>query len=85
MISYDQFSNIMLQDAVERRLVVVDGVCYYHDIPLGLYLLRGDSAVLMGQLDSMRVADVMKEVDLAELEQLRNQTNAWDFDSDLIA
>ncbi|KAL7581772.1 hypothetical protein ACA910_022305 [Epithemia clementina (nom. ined.)] len=86
MISYDQFSNMILQDAVERRVVIADGVCYYHDIPLGLYILRGDSTVLMGQLDMMRESHSMKEVELDELENLSKQQDAvWDFDSDLIA
>jgi U6 snRNA-associated Sm-like protein LSm1 len=44
--SFDQFSNIVLEDTVER--VVVDRA--YADLPLGLYLVRGENVVLMGEL-----------------------------------
>jgi small nuclear ribonucleoprotein (snRNP)-like protein len=63
--SFDQFSNLLLQDTVERRMVVVDDknvdnasvgdatpTCFYHDIPLGVFIVRGDSVVLMGQVSS---------------------------------
>ena len=43
--SFDQFSNIVLSDAVER--IVVDR--QYGDIPLGLYLVRGENVVLMAR------------------------------------
>ena len=77
---------MILQDAAERRVVVENGVCYYHDIPLGLYILRGDSTVLMGQVDLTTETQLMRKVELDELESLRKQQSAtWDFDSDLIA
>jgi hypothetical protein len=35
-----------------KRLVVKeDTCCYYTDIQLGLYLIRGDATVLMGEVD----------------------------------
>jgi len=89
MISYDQFSNLILEDAAERRVVVANGICHFANIPLGLYIVRGDSLVLMGQMDSMRESHVMKEVSLEELEKIREQASkeetVWDFDSDLVA
>lgn len=89
MISYDQFSNLILQDASERRVVVANGICHYANIPLGLYIVRGDSVVLMGQVDAMREPNVMKEVSLAELDAIRKESGesetVWDFDSDLVA
>ncbi len=44
--SFDQFSNIVLEECVER--VVVDSS--YADVPLGLYVVRGENVVLMGDL-----------------------------------
>mmetsp|Transcript_19442 Transcript_19442/g.46042 ORF Transcript_19442/g.46042 Transcript_19442/m.46042 type:complete len:89 (-) Transcript_19442:136-402(-) len=88
MVSYDQFSNVILNDAVERRVVVAQGICHYSDIPLGLYIVRGDSIVLLGQIDAMREPQVMKEVSLEELDAIREQSTeatTWDFDSDLVA
>ena len=44
--TFDQFSNIVLEEAVER--VVVERA--YADVPLGLYIVRGENVVLMGAL-----------------------------------
>ena len=84
--SLDQFSNMVLEDTAERRVLNVkvrvkskggDGhgdeglmkstrsgngnsnkskgevrtICYYTDIQLGLYLVRGDSMVLLGEVE----------------------------------
>ena len=43
--SFDQFSNIVLSDAVER--IIVDR--QFGDIPLGLYIVRGENVVLMAR------------------------------------
>mmetsp|Transcript_62485 Transcript_62485/g.152122 ORF Transcript_62485/g.152122 Transcript_62485/m.152122 type:complete len:264 (+) Transcript_62485:213-1004(+) len=78
--SFDQFSNMVLDDACERKMHVdlSDGITYYADIPLGLYVVRGDSVVLLGQIgdgkfdedpslnDKMKSS--MKMIDLDELE-----------------
>lgn len=45
--SFDQFANLVLEHAVER--IIVGNL--YSDIPLGIYLLRGENLVLMGQVD----------------------------------
>lgn len=90
LASYDQFSNMILQDSVERRIVTFQGVCCYHDVPLGTYIVRGDSMVFMGQLNVMKEQMVMREVRLEELEKIEQQEAGqeplnWDFDADLIA
>jgi len=93
--SFDQFSNFVLLDAVERRIlsvperVVSEGgdstavTLYYHDIPLGLYVVRGDSVVLLGQVEGggehtdqgqgRPGGFAMKEVSLQELEELEER------------
>uniref|UniRef100_A0A7S0N6E1 U6 snRNA-associated Sm-like protein LSm1 n=1 Tax=Pyramimonas obovata TaxID=1411642 RepID=A0A7S0N6E1_9CHLO len=45
--SFDQFANLVLEDAYER-IIVGD---QYGDIPLGLYIIRGENVVLLGQID----------------------------------
>ena len=58
MRSFDQFSNVVLEDAVERRVVIPakEGVnAVYGDAPLGLYVVRGDSIVLLGEVDEFVV------------------------------
>jgi U6 snRNA-associated Sm-like protein LSm1 len=81
---------MILQETVERRIVNAGGICYYHDVPLGVYVLRGDSMVLMGQLNEMQERAVMREISLDELERMeqaetREKPLVWDFDNDLVA
>ncbi|XP_055825670.1 sm-like protein LSM1B [Solanum dulcamara] len=45
--SFDQFANAVLESACERA-IVGDLYC---DIPLGLYIIRGENVVLIGELD----------------------------------
>eukprot|EP00965_Chrysotila_dentata_P234568 6200253-Pleurochrysis_carterae.AAC.4 len=46
MRSFDQYANIVLEHAVERVIV---GKCF-SDVPLGLYVIRGENVVLLGQV-----------------------------------
>ncbi|KAL9271456.1 Sm-like protein [Drosera capensis] len=46
--SFDQFANVVLEAAFERVIVGV----HYCDIPLGLYIIRGENVVLIGELDT---------------------------------
>ncbi|KAH9919867.1 uncharacterized protein B0H18DRAFT_981749 [Fomitopsis serialis] len=48
MAGYDQKSNVVLSDSKERVYSMDDGV---EEIPLGLYLVKGDQIVLIGELD----------------------------------
>ncbi|KAL7749941.1 hypothetical protein RI367_004817 [Sorochytrium milnesiophthora] len=45
--SYDQFANLVLQDTVER--IYVDDC--YGDIERGVFLIRGENVVLLGELN----------------------------------
>lgn len=45
--SFDQYANIVLEGASER----VNVGDLYSDIPLGLYIIRGENVVLIGELD----------------------------------
>ncbi|XP_019223548.1 PREDICTED: sm-like protein LSM1B isoform X2 [Nicotiana attenuata] len=44
--SFDQFANAVLEGACDR-VIVGDLYC---DIPLGLYIIRGENVVLIGEL-----------------------------------
>ena len=46
--SFDQFANLVLEGAVERVIV---GTLYAED-PLGLYVVRGENVVLLGDIDA---------------------------------
>ena len=67
MRCFDQFSNVVMEDTYERH--IVDGL--YGDIPLGLYMIRGDSIVLAGELDTER-EEGLKQVSVrCDLNHLR--------------
>lgn len=85
--SFDQFSNMVLEEASERKVYRdTDGVFYFADVPLGVYIVRGDSMVLLGQAAP---DDGMKEVEPKELEEMienaKKEKLSWDFDNDLLA
>mmetsp|Transcript_13933 Transcript_13933/g.28246 ORF Transcript_13933/g.28246 Transcript_13933/m.28246 type:complete len:130 (+) Transcript_13933:105-494(+) len=67
MRSFDQFSNIVLEHAEER---VVVGKCFA-DVPLGLYVIRGENLVLLGQIDDAKeevaVNTLMQRVPIEEI------------------
>ncbi|KAF2214905.1 hypothetical protein CERZMDRAFT_57422 [Cercospora zeae-maydis SCOH1-5] len=45
--SWDQFGNLVLQDTVERLFVQN----FYADIDRGLFLVRGENVLLLGEID----------------------------------
>jgi len=54
--SFDQFMNLILEDTCER--VLLPG--RFCDVPLGLYIVRGDTIVLMGEIDPKTEAEKMQ-------------------------
>ncbi|KAJ7359361.1 hypothetical protein DFH08DRAFT_686253 [Mycena albidolilacea] len=48
MAGFDQKSNVVLSDSKERIYSMDAGV---EEVPLGLYLVKGDMIVLIGELD----------------------------------
>jgi len=45
--SFDQYANLVLQDAIER--IFVGDI--YGDIAAGIYVIRGENVVLLGEID----------------------------------
>ncbi|CAK4083973.1 unnamed protein product [Aphanomyces euteiches] len=85
--SFDQYSNIVLEETCERHVVGNT----YCDIPLGLYIIRGENIVLMGELDQAKeaadenlVRKTAEEVLTAEMEQQEQGQatvrDTWNFD-----
>ncbi|RZF47426.1 hypothetical protein LSTR_LSTR007353 [Laodelphax striatellus] len=48
--SVDQFANLVLHDTIERIHVGRE----YGDIPRGIFIIRGENVVLLGEIDSMK-------------------------------
>ncbi len=49
--SCDNSMNLVLQDAVERIIRPRDEEVPSEEVPLGLYIIRGDSVAVVGRLD----------------------------------
>jgi len=60
MAGFDQKSNVVLSDSKERVYSIDEGV---EEIPLGLYLVKGDMIVLIGEIDDA----LDKAVDLSTI------------------
>ncbi|KAH8113886.1 Sm-like ribonucleoprotein [Phellopilus nigrolimitatus] len=48
LVGFDQRSDIVLSESKERIYSIDEGV---EEIPLGLYLVKGDQILLIGELD----------------------------------
>ncbi|KZV77728.1 Sm-like ribonucleo protein [Peniophora sp. CONT] len=64
--SYDQFANLVLEDTVER---IYSGNTYAEQ-RCGLFLIRGENVVLLGEIDLDLEDDVpLQQVDFAMLDE----------------
>lgn len=52
--SFDQYANLILDNTVER-LTVEDS---YADIPIGIFVIRGENVMLLGEVDESRELQV---------------------------
>jgi U6 snRNA-associated Sm-like protein LSm1 len=98
--SFDQFLNLVLENTHERILLPGWSMLSsspdinfflpfssgkYCDIPLGLYIVRGDNIVLLGQLDDeLERAEMKLEMispeELANYPDDGNEKLVWDFE-----
>lgn len=68
MRSFDQFANIVLEDARERIIV---GKCY-SERQVGLQIIRGENIVLFGELkEDDYVIKTLQRVSVEEIERAR--------------
>ena len=83
--SFDQFSNLVLEETVERRHVGRQVI----DIPLGLFILRGENIVLLGTVNEHKeqaelefiTMEKMKELSVANKEKVAEaKEKDWSFD-----
>ena len=82
--SFDQYMNLILEDTCER--VLLSGK--YCDFPLGLYIVRGDNIVLLGEIDADKESQALQKIDqeqyMALAEQVEEGDEAgkvvWDFE-----
>ncbi|KAJ8286131.1 hypothetical protein GJAV_G00034890 [Gymnothorax javanicus] len=72
--SIDQFANLVLHQTVERIHVGKK----YGDIPRGIFIVRGENVVLLGEIDLEKECEtVLQQVSIEEiLEEQRAQQQA---------
>jgi len=71
--SFDQFANLVVEEAYER--IIVGEV--FGDIPLGLYVIRGENVVLLGQIDPAREEPAgLRRVSEADIKQAQKAEKA---------
>lgn len=67
--NFDQYLNMTLDDAAER--IIMKGK--YCDVPLGLYIVRGDNIVLIGEIDESKDdSETFKRISPQELAELND-------------
>ena len=99
--SFDQYMSLVLEETVERVILAGLYNCWYltviylrnftistekyADIPLGLFIIRGESIVLLAEVDQSKEADGMKlsKVDpefVKEIGELEKNSLQWEYD-----
>ncbi|KAL9054293.1 MAG: hypothetical protein Q9162_004251 [Coniocarpon cinnabarinum] len=77
--SWDQFGNLVLQDSYERIFVTHEDLPkVYADVPQGVFVVRGENTMLMGEIDLDRdgdefVPEPWQRGDLAEVRALKKR------------
>lgn len=81
--SFDQYSNLVLEQTVERRYVGKQ----FTDIPLGLFILRGENVVMIGQCNPMKEAQLLQSLPIEEFQAIddvsramKSEKDLWNFD-----
>jgi U6 snRNA-associated Sm-like protein LSm8 len=59
LISCDQNTNLVLQNTIERIIVPADSPGDSSEVEQGVYMIRGDSVVVCGEVDE----EMDKEID----------------------
>jgi len=83
---------MVMEDTSERRIIKSKKI--FADIPLGLYIVRGDTVILVGEIGDDIGGDGLKQIkdltEFADIEMTVDQdlekslATEWDFDQDLI-
>jgi len=68
--SWDQFANIVLQSTIERKFLPPTSTSpgLYTDIPHGIFLVRGENVLLLGEIDLDKDDDPPLGYEKAEVE-----------------
>jgi U6 snRNA-associated Sm-like protein LSm1 len=64
--SWDQFANLVLQDTIERLYAGN----LYADIPRGIFLVRGENVLLLGEIDLDKEDDIPPHIQKAPFQEV---------------
>ncbi|PKX98983.1 U6 snRNA-associated Sm-like protein LSm1 [Aspergillus novofumigatus IBT 16806] len=64
--SWDQFANLVLQDTIERLYAGN----LYADIPRGIFLVRGENVLLLGEIDLDKEDDIPPHLQKAPFQEV---------------
>ena len=80
--SFDQFANIVLEHCHERIYVGSS----YGDVPVGLFIIRGENVMLLGRLDPEREEqlDEQFKIPMEEIVRMRQEQNAAPGEAEII-
>ncbi|KAL2014447.1 hypothetical protein VTN00DRAFT_1972 [Thermoascus crustaceus] len=73
--SWDQFANLVLQDTIERLYAGN----LYADIPRGVYLVRGENVLLLGEIDLDKEDEIppnLRQAPFQEVFELKKKEEA---------
>ncbi|KAI1912024.1 hypothetical protein LOZ53_002305 [Ophidiomyces ophidiicola] len=73
--TWDQFANLVLQDTVER--VYAGNV--YGEVSRGVFLVRGENVMLLGEIDLDRednIPEPYRQVEFSEVVELKKKEDA---------
>lgn len=68
--SWDQFANLVLQSTVERIFITHTTPPLYADIPRGVFLVRGENVLLLGEIDLDKDDVIPDGYELASVEKV---------------
>lgn len=64
--SWDQFANLVLQDTIERLYAGN----LYADIPRGVFVVRGENVLLLGEIDLDKEDDIPPSIQKAPFQEV---------------
>lgn len=76
--SFDQYANLTLDNTVER--LAVDNL--YADVPIGIFVIRGENVMLLGQVDEHKEVAVSSTLQAAPESELRKLLAARENDTE---
>ncbi|KAJ8907893.1 hypothetical protein NDN08_007996 [Rhodosorus marinus] len=70
--SFDQFANIVLEDAVERIVVAET----FGDVPQGIFVIRGENVMILGEIDPSKESLITQRLQQVSADEIKRALQA---------